>query len=155
MCKGNVEKLREKLRANMVSCMKSLASTFVMRGVELQQVAVELKPMNDFTVELQQVAVAHEVKDIRLGGTLKAKPKLEPVPPSSAHFYPSSAHFYLNQHVECSNDGMNWWDASITRIEPAEHVLELHVWNNGVRGWRFVRPLDTERFTNDLGTGSV
>ena len=84
-----------------------------MRGVE-----------NDLGVELQQCAVGS-------GGKFKAKPKT--ILPSSPHFYPSSAHFYLNQHVACSNDRMNWWNATITRIDPAAHVLELQLWDSGVR----------------------
>ena len=116
-----------------------------MRGVQVSF------PMNDLGVELQQccAVVAHEV---RRGGKSKAKPKtikaLLP-PPSSAHFYPNCAQFYLNQHVACSNDRMNWWHATITRIDPAAHVLELQVWNSPGRGWRFLRPLMNVHYTND------
>ena len=80
--------------------------------------------------------LAMEMQQLRRGGKREAKPKTIP---------PWLAQFYVNQHVECSNDRTNWHDATITRIDPAAHVLELHVWNNGVGGWRFVRPLQRPR----------
>ena len=139
--------VRKKVRKNVTGSWKSLPETFAMRGVQVSS------PMNDLGVELQQCcAVVTQPKRSRGGKKIKKGPKTMKAllpPPSSAYFYPDCPQFYLNQHVQCSQDRLNWWNATITRINPAAHVLELQVWNSPGRGWRFLRPLMNVHYTND------
>lgn len=79
-------------------------------------------------------ALAREMQ--RGGDNREAMPKTMPA---------CFAQYYVNQHVECSNDGTNWHDATLTRIGPDAHELHVRVWYHQVPGLRFIRPLQGPR----------
>ena len=114
----------ENARSYVVESMKTLSASLGARGERLRE-------------GIQSLAMPSR------GGNREAMP--ETIPPwrqaMPETIPPWLPQYYVNQHVECSNDQTNWHDATVTRIDPDAHELEVREWYDQVPGLRFIRPV--------------